>query len=175
MTLTRAQKLIGLGLAATGLAALLALNVRESRTIVVEAQPATLQTNTSGTLVGAMEAPRYSGRSANGTEWNLTAATANQIGSGQTGEHIPSHATGELRLTQLAATFTRPDEEPLSIASQAATYQPHTTQLTLPEGTDISGTLGGYTVVLQAAQANAELSATTLRLTGGVSATLWAR
>ncbi len=175
MALTRAQKLVGLGLAATGLAALLAFNVRESRTIVVEAQPTALQPNASGTLVGAMEAPRYSGRSADGTAWHLTAAAANQIASGQAGEDAPSHATGELKLTQLVATLTRPDEDPLTIASAAATYQPYTTLLALPEGTDVSGTLGGYTVVLQAAQANAELSATTLHLTGGVSATLWAR
>ncbi|MFO0500262.1 MAG: hypothetical protein ACK5YK_01090 [Pseudomonadota bacterium] len=174
MALTRTGKLVGLGTAAIGLIVVLALSINENRTIVVAAKPVTQQTNTSSTLVGTMLAPRYSGRSTDGTAWHLTANAAEQLIRGQTDPNSPTpqSATGELQLSGLTATLTRPTEPPLTISSQVATYTPNTSQLVLPAGVNISGTIGGYTVVMEAAQANAELSATRLRLTGGVSATL---
>jgi hypothetical protein len=175
MVFSRPTKLVVLAIAAIALLGLLVLSVRESRTIVVSATPSpnlSLTTPASGTLVGALVAPSYSGRSPDGTVWQLNAARADQLASGNSATHGVS---GEINLTAITASFQQANQAPLTLASPFARYQPQATHLQLPQGVTLSGTLAGYKVAMQAAWAQAVLNSTTLNLAGGVSATLWPR
>ena len=181
MALNRTGKLIALAALAAALLGVLVVSVKENRTIVVEAKPtnaptAAPNTPTSGTVVGTLQAPRYTGRTANGTTWNLSAESAEQRGyTSATPQDKPKTTTAELSLINLTASLIKPNESPLTLHSKSALYTQNTTQLNLPEGVEAEGTLGGYHVLISAPQATAELSATTLGLRGGVSATLWPR
>lgn len=173
MALSRPAKLVVLATMAATLIGLLAYNITESRTIVVAAQGGPSTPTPSGTVVGVLQAPRYSGRATNGTQWNLSAQSASQMASGSQAE--ARNAIGQISLTTLVATLEKPHQPPLALMAPQAQYSPNTTRLVLPQGLGVSGTLGGYALNLQSQEASAELSSSQIHLTGGVSATLWPR
>jgi hypothetical protein len=155
----------------------LLLSIRESQTIVVAAAPA-LPGQTVGpvsaSVVSELIAPRYTGRNAQGG-WELTAAQASQLAAGATQGQAVEGLGGEVSLSQVAARW-EPDAAPaLALQAASARYTPSLTELALPQGVAATGVAGGYNIQLYAKQGAANLAATTLSLTGGVSATLTPR
>lgn len=181
MELSRRLKLTLLALAALGLVGLLMLNIGESRTIVVSAKPVGDITPSATTLVGVLQAPRYTGQSLDGSAWELTADAATQEAAHQ-GAPTPkgqnrngqSHKglSGSISLTTVQAFWKPTKGEPLALYAQSALYAPEATELTLGKGLKAVGVMGGYGLTLKAAQAQANLTSATLVLRGGVSAHL---
>jgi hypothetical protein len=155
----------------------LVISIRESQTIVVAATPAVpgqAAAPISASVVSELVAPRYTGRNAQGG-WELIAAQASQLAAGATQGQGVEGLGGEVSLSQVAARW-EPDTAPaLALQAPTARYTPSLTELALPQGVAATGVAGGYNIQLYAKQGAANLSATTLNLTGGVSATLTPR
>ena len=188
MARKRTSRLILLGAAALGLAGILALSLRTPRTIIVQpAAPAnltgpaqtapSLTTALAGNVVGNLLNPRYTGRTATGGMWEITASQASQYATQQEGGRMATTPDptrqGTVSLTTLTATW-QPDDKtpPLKLNAPSAIYQPGHNLLRLPAGVQAQGEGGGLYVVLKAAQGKAFLASQTLHLGGGVSATL---
>ncbi len=174
MAFSRTGKLVLLGLSAATMLAVLLLNIQESQTIVVSAgQKAPALQAVSATVASTLQAPRYTGRTDQGT-WELTAASARQLV--EANSVMPNDAQqGEISLTTIAARWEPDDAPVLALQAQAAMFTPSTSLLVLPQGVAATGAIGAYQVMLVAQQGTANLASSTLNLTGGVSATLLPR
>jgi hypothetical protein len=158
--------LVGLALA---LIVILVGNVREDRTfrMVAPVAVATVE-EVSTTLVGALNAPRYTGQMVNGTAWEVAAAEAQQYGQAQQG-HTQD---GRVDLKTVTAQWRTATAEVIELVAPVAQYAHDTAELVLGQGVTVSGSMPGWQVTLRGARAEATMGTMALTLRGGVRAEL---
>jgi hypothetical protein len=198
---TRSVLLVGLGVAALALLAVLLGSVQDGRFLRLErGNNVQMHDYVSGSMPAAgavtatavLEAPRYVGQDLEGRNWEITATRATQTGAME---------TSSMLLEQVAAVWESPGEQPLTVQAEQAVYHQKTSILALNRkvqllalgatlqapsmtvvvasrtavaegGVLIKGRLGGYDVTLQGARLTADMSAEILRMVGGVKARL---
>ena len=172
MALSRPAKLGLLAAAAATLVVVLALNIGESRTIVVSTQPNSAAPISASAVLGVLQNPRYTGATADGTAWELAATAATQQATQQGAQVASGTVSSLISLSTVTAEWRPATGQPLALKATEAVYNPTLTELKLANGLSAEGAVRGYTVRLQARHAAANLNAGTLHLAGGVSARL---